>query len=202
MRRPLLRIAVAAVVVIGGYQVSAQQPAPPEHSPDVNSRGQRRVSPRRIAENAVDGVYLAIEWGSPSKRNRVIWGSLVPYGRWWMPGADETTTITSHGALTVGDLHVPAGVHSIYTQPGEQEFMLIINRGTDLFHTEYPARLDVGRVPMTMVKLPEVVEQLTFAVDAKPDGGGTLKMSWDDREYSVALAAAGKPPADSTQGPR
>ena len=186
MRRLIVGIALAALA-IGSSVVLAQQPAP-QTDLGLNSRGRPRVSPRRTAEGVVDGVQVKLEWGSPSKRGRVIWGTLVPWGRWWMPGADETTTISTNGDLLVGDLHMPAGVHSIYTMPGEETFMLIINKGTNLFHTEYPQRLDLGRVPMTRAPVTDVVEQLTFSVEAKAEGG-RLTMTWDDREYPSVLAA-------------
>jgi hypothetical protein len=187
MRYIIVGIALVALAV-GSWEIRAQQP-PPQPDLGLNSRGRPRVSPRRTAEGVVDGVQIKVEWGSPYKRGRVIWGTLVPWGRWWMPGADETTTVQTSAPLTVGDLRVPAGTHSIYTVPGPEEFVLIINNGTNLFHTEYPQRLDLGRVPMTTRTIDEVVEQLTFGVEAKTEGGGRLTITWDDREYAVALAA-------------
>ena len=186
MRRLIVGIALAALAV-GSLEIRAQQP-PPQPELGLNSRGRPRVSPRRTAEGVVDGVNVKLEWGSPYKRGRVIWGTLVPWGRWWMPGADETTTLQTSAPLTVGHLPVPAGIHSIYSMPGPEEFVLIINKGTNLFHTEYPQRLDLGRVPMTTTTITEVVEQLTFGVESRADGGGRLTMAWDDREYSVSLA--------------
>lgn len=149
-----------------------------------------RVSPRVELSADVDGVTIAMEYGSPSKRGRPIWGSLVPWTKWWMPGADETTSITTSGPLMVETLLVPAGTHTIYTQPGPDEFLLVINRQTGQFHTVYRPEMDLGRVPMTLTPLSTPVEQMTFAVTPAPDGGGQLTLSWDDRAYSVRLRAA------------
>ena len=41
---------------------------------------------------------------------------------------------------------------------------------------------------MTLRMLTEPVEQMTFAVEPHPEGGGALKLIWDDREYAVAIA--------------
>lgn len=38
---------------------------------------------------------------------------------------------------------------------------------------------------MTLRKLTEPVEQMTFAVEPHEGGGGVFKLIWDDREYSV-----------------
>jgi hypothetical protein len=147
-------------------------------------------SPRTTSTGVVDGVEISIEYGAPSKRGRVIWGSLVPWDAWWMPGADTATSITTSAPLLVGDLLVPAGAHSIYAIPGAGDFLLTINSRTGQFHTVYSPNRDLGRVPMTLKMLDEPVEKMTFAVEANATGtGGHLKLIWDDREYSVAISA-------------
>lgn len=148
-----------------------------------------RVTSRGTAEGVVDRVHVSMEYGRPTKRGREIWGALVPWGRWWMPGADETTSIVTDGPLMVGPLLMPAGTHTIYTLPAADAFTLIINEQTGQFHTVYHPERDLGRVPMTMKTLDEAVEQMTFVVTASATGGGTLALRWDDREYAVALRA-------------
>jgi hypothetical protein len=147
-----------------------------------------RVSPRDTVKADIDGCAITIEYGRPYKRGRVIWGGLVPWNHWWMPGADESTTITTDAMIVFANaVTMPAGVHSIYTLPGPDEFKLIIVNETGLFHTQYHPDRDLGRVNMTMRTLAESVEQMTFAVEAREGGGGTLKLIWDDREYSVPI---------------
>jgi hypothetical protein len=109
-----------------------------------------------------------------------------------MPGADETTTITTSAPLAFGAVAVPAGDHTIYTAPGESEFSLIINRQIFQWHTDYRAADDVGRVPMTVARLDAPVERLTFAIEPRPGGGGVLKLSWDDREFAAPFTVVKK----------
>ena len=143
--------------------------------------GERR-SPRDVVMTDIAGSRMSIEYGRPSKRGRVIWGTLVPWNRWWMPGADEGTTFTTSKALTFGDLAVPAGDYTIYTQPADGNFVLILNRETGLFHTVYRSERDLGRVQMQQATPPAPAEQLTFAIEPR-ESGGVLKLTWDDREY-------------------
>ncbi len=150
--------------------------------------GERR-SPRDVVIAGIAGSRISIEYGRPSKRGRVIWGTLVPWGRWWMPGADEGTTFTTSKDLTFGTLAVPAGDYTIYTQPSDGHFQLIINRETGLFHTAYRSERDLGRVEMKQTPTATPVEQLTFAVEPS-EGGGVLKMTWDDREYAAPFVVA------------
>ncbi len=153
----------------------------------AHARWQRpRVSPRDTVKATVDGCNFTIEYGRPYKRGRAIWGSLVPWNHWWMPGADESSTIVTDAAIVLGgSLTMPAGTHTIYTLPAENDFKLIISKEVGTFHTQYHPDQDLGRVPMTMKKIGELVEQMTFAVEPHEGGGGVFKLIWDDREYSV-----------------
>ena len=146
------------------------------------------LSPRGTVDATIDGVHVTMEYGRPSKRGREIWGGLVPWGRWWMPGADEATSIVTSGPLMVGPLMMPAGTHTVYTLPGDKIFTLIINNQTGQFHTVYHPDRDLGRVPMRLTMLPDMVEQMTFRVVADAPRGGALSLQWDDREYSVPLS--------------
>ena len=147
----------------------------------------RRGSPRQVVLTTVGATRVGIEWGSPQKRGRVIWGTLVPWNAVWMPGADEATTITTNAPLMIGTLLVPAGDHTIYAFPTADRFDLIISRDVGQFHTVKNAELELGRIPMTFSATTAVVEGLTFAI-APAASGSVLKLIWDDREYSVAIS--------------
>jgi hypothetical protein len=155
----------------------------------AHARWQRpRVSPRDTVKATIDSCNITIEYGRPYKRGRVIWGSLVPWNHWWMPGADESSTITTDATIVfASSLTMPAGAHTIYTLPGDEEFKLIISKDVGTFHTQYHPNQDLGRVPMTLKKIVEPAEQLTFAVEPHEGGGGVFKLIWDDREYSVPI---------------
>jgi hypothetical protein len=55
-------------------------------------------SPRVSAE----GKDVKVDYGQPSKRGRVIFGQLEPYGKVWRTGANEATEITFKKDVTFG----------------------------------------------------------------------------------------------------
>lgn len=146
----------------------------------------RRASLRDTLVAAVGDARIGIEYGRPSKRERAIWGALVPWGRVWMPGADEATTLTTNVPLVFGDLTVPAGDYTLYTLPKAESVTLIVSTETGQFHTVYHQDRDLGRVPMVLSAATPAAERLTFAVEPGPEGG-VLKLIWDDREYAAAF---------------
>jgi hypothetical protein len=150
----------------------------------------QRASLRDTTIATIDGARIAIEYGRPSKRGRVIWGNLVKWGGWWMPGADEATTLTTTRALQFGSVAVPVGDYTLYTQPGENEFVLIVNRQTGQFHTVYNPDQDLGRVAMTRETVDPFSERMTFALEPRAGGGGVLKLIWDDRAYVTPFSVS------------
>jgi len=147
-----------------------------------------RRSLRHTAMAMIGDVRVAIEWGQPSMRGREIWGALVPWDRVWMPGADEATILTTDGPLTIGTIDVPAGDHSIYTLPAAERLELLISRDVGQFHTVHDAALIIGRADMSLNAKAEHTEGLTFGLQPAADGrGGTLSLSWDQREYTITM---------------
>lgn len=152
---------------------------------------QARRSPRQVVLADVGGVRVGIEWGSPQKRGREIWGNLVKWDAVWMPGADEATTLTTNGPIVLSapglaSLKVPAGDHTIYTLPGSGRFELIVSRDVGQFHTVHVQDLELGRIVMQRADRAATMEGLTFAIEPK-DSGAVFKIIWDNREYSVQL---------------
>lgn len=143
-----------------------------------------RLSPRITRFGVVSGAHLAIEYGQPSQRGREIWGGLVRWGRVWMPGADEATTLTTDATLVFDGLTVPPGDFTIYTLPAAEGVTLIVSGETGQFHTVHHADRDLGRVNMTRHDRTDHTERLTYAIE--PVGnGGVLMLVWGDREYAA-----------------
>lgn len=149
--------------------------------------GQRPVlSPHEIHAFDVGGAHFVVNYGRPSKRGRTIWGGLVPWGRWWMPGADQATILTTSKPIAFTGLEVPAGDHTLYMLMAEERTDLVVNNQVGQFHTHYDPSQNLGKVEMTMTRVAPPVEQMTFTVESTAMGG-RLTLSWDDRAYSAAF---------------
>jgi len=146
---------------------------------------QAQISPPASASATINGKKLTIAYSAPSMRGRKIMGGLVPYGQWWRTGADNATTFQTEANLDMSGLKVPKGTYTIYTLPGAKEWLLIINKQTGQFGTEYDPKRDLGRVKMTMAQTPAPVEK--FKIELVPTTGnqGVLKMTWERTEVSV-----------------
>lgn len=155
-----------------------------------------RVSPHETITAAIDGSDVTIVYGRPYTKDpksgtpRKIWGELVPFGQVWRTGADEATLLTTKRSYDIGGTTVPAGTYSLFTLPEQSGAKLIINKQTGQWGTKYDEKEDLVRIDMKKEAADKPVEQFTIAIKPDPAGGGTLKFSWENTQYSVAVKAA------------
>jgi hypothetical protein len=153
---------------------------------DAQGRGLGPLSPRDTARARVGGANLWVDYSRPSKRSRVIWGGVVPWGEVWRTGANAATQLYTDHDLAMGAVTVPAGTYTLFTIPTPQGVTLIINRQTGQWGTEYHADRDLARLPMRVETLGETVERFTIAVFERP-GGGELVLEWDTLRATLSF---------------
>ena len=153
---------------------------------DAAGRSFGALSGRGEATATVHGATITLDYGTPSKRGREIFGGLVPYGERWRTGANRATHFTTDRDLVVEGLDVPAGEYTLSTIPAEDGGVLIINTQTGQGGTTYNEDRDLGRVSLTRSSLDESVEVFTIAVEEMGEGG-MLKLQWDKTELSVSF---------------
>jgi len=159
----------------------------------VFAQDKPRVSPHETVTADIDGNTVTIVYGRPYTKDpktgapRKIWGELVPFSKVWRTGADEATILTTKQPLDIGGTTVPAGSYSLYTLPEASGAKLIVNKQTGQWGTKYDEKQDLARIEMKKETVGTAVDQFTIAIEKNPAGGGTLKLSWENTQYSVAL---------------
>jgi hypothetical protein len=87
--------------------------------------------------------------------------------------------------LKFGTLSVPAGRYGLHSMPSGGTWQLIVHKRPKGWGIPYPGKEgELGRVPMTMGKVPKAGENLTIAIDDTPQGG-TLHIDWGATRASV-----------------
>jgi hypothetical protein len=156
---------------------------------------QKRVSPHETVGAVIEGNRVTVVYGRPYTKDhntgeaRKIWGGLVPYGKVWRTGADEATLLITQKPIVFGDTTLPAGVYTLWTLPAEDgSAKLIINKQVGQWGVgpgAYKESDDLARVDLTKTALDTPVDQFTMAVSKNSSGGGLLKMSWENTQYSA-----------------
>jgi hypothetical protein len=167
----------AALVVTAGRASAAQEIV----QTGVGGGGSAHV----MTTWKVGGATISIAYGRPSLKGRDE-AKLMPVGQPWRTGADEATVITSDKPLTFGSITLPAGSHTIFTQPGATEWQLILGKleTKGQWGTPYLPKLEIGRAPMKLGKTSAPVEQVTYSID-HPNGGHVLRIEWGTQSATI-----------------
>lgn len=151
--------------------------------------GQKKpLSPRDSVMGTVAGSHIKIWYGSPSVRGRKVWGALVPYGKIWRTGANEATIFTTSKAIKIEGKNLPAGKYSLYTEPGENEWKIILNSQTgqwgikmDGSTTDDPSK-DVLVATVKPMKSSAFHEQMKFELTKTG-----FELLWENLEVPVKV---------------
>jgi hypothetical protein len=124
----------------------------------------KMASPPATAEGTIGNVKVTINYHQPSARGRKIMGGLVPFGEVWRTGANNTTSIEFSAPVKIEGKDLPAGKYGLYTIPGENEWVIIINKGVDWGAYKYKQEDDLLRINVKPKKTDSFVETFTIAV--------------------------------------
>lgn len=158
---------------------------------DSAGRSIGALSGRGGGKTTVAGATIALDYGTPAKRGREIWGALVKFGELWRTGANAATGFVTDRDLVFGSgaqtLTVPAGAYTLFSIPQADGGVLIVNRQTGQAGTAYDASQDLGRVALQARPLNELVELFRIEVveDAGSGARGWLRLQWDRTELVV-----------------
>lgn len=202
-------VAVAALLAVGA--LSAAELAAQDLHPS------RRPSPMGLARTHVGDAYIHVVYSRPYKRNRDnIFGSeesgaLVPWGKLWRLGANESTELAVNSDVTVAGQKLPAGIYSVYATPGEKEWTIHFNSELGLSGPGMRRNPETGRmenvydpknnvvdatVPVGKVAAGKgegddnEVDQFTISFEDQEGGGTHMVLRWITTEVRVPIAAA------------
>ena len=108
-----------------------------------------RPSQHGSVTQQVAGTTITVDYNRPVARGRTLFGSLVPYGRVWCPGADSCTTIQVSTDVKVNGQTLGRGTYSVWAEPQPERWTMIFSSAAPVFHTRYPGDKDVLRVQVT-----------------------------------------------------
>ena len=150
----------------------------------------KQASPEVEQTYIVGDLTAVLHYSRPSKKGRVIFGSLVPFGKVWRTGANEASTISFNESITFGGTAVPAGTYTLWTTPGADQWSVYHNKkmygwGIDFDGNAMRDPLeDVAVAKVTPQTLTTPVELFSISVGGTP---ATLVLEWDLTRIEVPL---------------
>jgi tetratricopeptide (TPR) repeat protein len=89
--------------------------------------------------------------------------------------------------VNFGGQALKAGEYALYTIPGENEWEIIINKGSANWGTEYKQADDLFRVKARPIKLNETVESFTIQFGNVKPTSTELQIMWDKTAVAIPI---------------
>jgi hypothetical protein len=138
-------------------------------------------SPAGKTMQTVGLTDLTIDYSRPHKRDRDIFGDLVPFDKMWRTGANKNTMITTSDILVFGKDTLSAGTYSIFATPSEKTWEIAFYTDTENWGT--PDKWDDTKVALkTSTKVSttsNVVESFTISIDDVQGDKAVISFAWD-----------------------
>ena len=173
----MIRKVLFAAILFASLGTEAQQLKTPAPSPTQTIQQDFGISSMQV-------IY-----SRPGMRGRKIFGDLVPYGKVWRTGANSATRIKFNDDVMIGGTPLKAGEYALFTIPNENEWDIIINKGTANWGTEYKQEDDLVRLKVKPAKLNDAVETFTMQFDNIKSNAADLKIMWDKTAVAIPITA-------------
>ena len=145
-------------------------------------------SPGATAKQTVGLTDIEVVYSRPGKKNRKIFGELVPFNELWRTGANKATAISFNTDITIGGKAVKAGTYSLFTKPGKTEWTIILNSETELWGTGgFDEAKNVASFKVKSKSLSNTVETFTINFRNITENDAELFIQWDNTEASCKI---------------
>ncbi len=150
------------------------------------------LSPKDTAKITLNDLKLEVEYNRPSKRERVIFGALVPYDKVWRTGANEATTFETNQDLMIDGMLLKKGKYTLWTVPMENSWKVMFNSKqykwgvNEKMEPMWDPNYDVIELEIPKQSIDETVEKFTIAFDNKT-GHLKLTMAWDQTLIEIPV---------------
>jgi hypothetical protein len=140
-----------------------------------------------MARNVDNSPMVRVIYSKPKKRNRKIFGELVPFGEVWRTGANEATEIKFYHYASIQGKLIKPGTYTLFTIPQPDQWTFILNRRSQSWGTEnYDETNNLLMVEVQAKKTATSIED--FSISLRPLKNGTsLLLGWDDTFIEVPI---------------
>lgn len=150
------------------------------------------LSPKDSAEITLNDLKIKVEYNRPSKRDREVFGALVPFDNVWRTGANEATTFETNKDLKIDQMVLKKGKYTIWTIPMKDTWTVMFNSKqydwgvNEKMEPMWDPNYDALELVVPTEQIDENVEKFTIAFDHKT-GNLKLTMAWDNTLIEVPI---------------
>ena len=158
-------------------------------------------SPSSKLEQMVGLTDIEINYNRPSKRDRLIFGSLVPFGKLWRTGANSSTKISFSTDVEIEGSKITKGTYSVFSIPNEESWDFILYSDAELWGV--PQDWDDNKIihksnhESHFLNSDNELETFTISINNISNNDAIIVIGWGDRYIEVSVDVPSREMVDS-----
>ncbi|WP_236640931.1 DUF2911 domain-containing protein [Flagellimonas alvinocaridis] len=147
-----------------------------------------KASPFSLVVQEVGLSKITVEYSRPAVRGRQIFGHLVPYGRIWRVGANESTKITVSTDMEVMGNLLPKGTYAVYAFPELDAWEIAFHTNTGHWgdgRKEYDPQEDLFRIAIRAKEVRYHQENFLIDFDSITHNKANMRLRWANTQLVI-----------------
>ena len=138
---------------------------------------QRNISPK-----------IKVVYSRPAKKDRDIFGGLIPYGEEWRLGANEASTITFYAPVDVGGETIQAGTYTLSALVEKDFWTINFSSQAGIWgNANRDQALTVASFRTTVEMVSDNREELSMTFQEEDESQVNFIIEWDGRRVSLPI---------------
>tara|TARA_B100000900_G_scaffold160959_1_gene136670 strand:+ start:195 stop:722 length:528 start_codon:yes stop_codon:yes gene_type:complete len=138
------------------------------------------------ASSQVQDKVLRVLYSRPQLKSRNL-KTLIPNGKLWRTGANESTEIMFFKDVKIDSKTVPSGRYTLYTIPDKTTWIIILNKKVNTWGAyAYDSSQDLLRVKVPVEYSNENLEAFSITIKGK-GSSAFLHMGWDNLRVKLPI---------------
>lgn len=149
-----------------------------------------KISPKCVIQQQVGLSEIEVVYSRPSMRGRVIIGNIVPYGRIWRVGANESTKFKISDDATINGAHLPKGEYALYAFPEKEEWTVVFHKNTTHWgdgRKKYNPKEDALRIKVKPTRITENQESFQIDFDNFTHQSAEMQWKWEHSQIAFTI---------------
>ncbi len=148
-------------------------------------------SPLQTVKQAFALSDITLEYSRPGIKTRVIYGDVVPFGKIWRTGANQSTKITFGEDVKIEGNAVAAGTYALYTVPGKDSWDIMLYKDLTLGGNvaAYKTENELLRFKVKPTALPNKVETFTINIADISSTTAVIELLWEQTRVPLNVTA-------------
>lgn len=183
---------VFSFLLLLGFATNAQDSKYPKldvSSMDAASYPRTAAFNNYMPDDQKEDLKVKVLYSRPKKKDRVIFGELVPYGKEWRLGANEATEVTFFQHAEIGGQFIGRGSYTLFADVYPNQWIIKVSSERFIAgNNNRDASKDLVAVAVPVNILPDSRESFTIGFQEVDEDHCNMIFEWDQVQVALPIS--------------